>query len=218
MRRKIDYSLYVVTDSALMSADTVEQSVEEAIRGGCTLVQLREKQASSLAFYNTAVRVREVTARWQIPLVINDRADIALAVNADGVHVGQRDLPAKVVREIIGEDKILGVSASNLSQALQAEREGADYIGVGALFATGTKTDAILLSMEELRKIRRLVRKPIVAIGGINKKNIPLFAGTGIDGIAVVSAVVSEKNIASAAAEIKSLFLAAMGREEDVRF
>lgn len=207
MKRKVDYSLYVVTDRDLMSADTVWQSVEDALRGGCTLVQLREKRASSLEFYNTALKVREVTDRYRAALVINDRADIALAVNADGLHVGQSDLPAKIARKIIGEDKILGVSASNLTEALQAEQDGADYIGAGAVFATGTKTDARLMTIEELKEIKRSVQTPVVAIGGINKKNIHLFSHTGIDGIAVVSAVVSEKDIALAAAEIKSLFL-----------
>ncbi|MBU5443405.1 thiamine phosphate synthase [Paenibacillus sp. MSJ-34] len=207
MNRNIDYSLYLVTDRGLMSTNTVERSVELAIQGGCTLVQLREKTLSTLDFYRTAVRVKAVCDRYKVPLLINDRVDIALAVDAAGVHVGQNDLPAGIVRGMIGEGKLLGVSASNLAEALQAERDGADYIGVGAMFATGTKADAQSVSMNELQEIRTAIRLPIVAIGGINPDTIPLFQGMGIDGIAVVSAIVSEDDIALAAKKIKDLFL-----------
>lgn len=207
MNRNIDYSLYLVTDRSVMSTNTVEHSVELAIQGGCTLVQLREKTLSSLEFYETAVRVKAVCDRYKVPLVINDRVDIALAVDAAGVHVGQSDLPAGIVRGMIGDGKILGVSASNLAEALQAERDGADYLGVGAMFATGTKADAKSVSMNELKEIRTAIRLPIVAIGGINQDTIPLLQGMGIDGIAVVSAIVSEDDIALAAKKIKDLFL-----------
>ncbi|MFD0713808.1 thiamine phosphate synthase [Paenibacillus sp. GCM10027626] len=207
MKPELDYSLYLVTDSSLMSTDALEQAVEQAILGGCTLVQLREKKLSSLDFYHTAVKVLAITNHFNIPLIINDRVDIALAVGADGVHIGQSDLPAKIVRKIIGEDKILGVSASSLAEALQAEKDGADYLGVGAMFATGTKTDAELVAMEELREIRKAIQLPVVVIGGINKNTIPLFSNTGIDGIAVVSAVISEDDITLAAAKLKGLFL-----------
>lgn len=207
MKLEIDYSLYVVTDSSLMSTNTLEQAVEQAILGGCTLVQLREKRLSSLEFYHTAVKVKAITDCYQIPLIINDRVDIALAVGAAGIHIGQSDLPAKIVRRIIGEDAILGVSASNLSEALQAEKDGADYLGIGAMFDTGTKTDAKRVSIEDLIEIRRAVHLPIVVIGGINKNTIPLFSNTGIDGIAVVSAIIAEDDITRAAAELKDLFL-----------
>lgn len=207
MKLEIDYSLYVVTDSSLMSTNTLEQAVEQAILGGCTLVQLREKRLSSLEFYHTAVKVKAIADYYQIPLIINDRADIALAVGAAGIHIGQSDLPAKIVRRIIGEDAILGVSASNLSEALQAEKDGADYLGIGAMFDTGTKTDAKRVSIEDLIEIRRAVHLPIVVIGGINKNTIPLFSNTGIDGIAVVSAIIAEDDITRAAAELKDLFL-----------
>lgn len=211
MKPEIDYSIYLVTDSELMSTETTPQAVEQAIKGGCTLVQLREKKLSSLDFYNTALKVKAITAHYNIPLIINDRVDIALAVNAEGVHIGQSDLPAKDVRRIIGNDKILGVSASGLNEAVQAERDGADYIGVGAMFATGTKADAELVSMESLRDIRRTTGLPIVVIGGINKNTIPFFAGSGVDGIAVVSAIISEKDIALAASGLKGLFLSIKG-------
>jgi len=206
MKPIIDYTLYLVTDSILMSTDTVEQSVEQAIKGGCTLVQLREKEKSSKDFFDTAMSVKAVCGSSGIPLMINDRVDIALAVDADGVHIGQKDLPAKIVRDLIGDDKILGVSASNLVEALQAEKDGADYLGVGAMFATGTKTDADTVSMDELSKIRKKTHLPIVVIGGINQNTIPLFSGSGINGIAVVSAIVSERNILAATRELKDLF------------
>jgi len=211
MKPEINYSIYLVTDSELMSTETVEQAVEQAIKGGCTLVQLREKKLSSLDFYNTALKVKTITDHYNIPLIINDRVDIALAVDAAGVHVGQSDLPAKIVRNIIGNDKILGVSASSLTEAMQAEKEGADYLGVGAMFITGTKTDAELVSLESLKEIKRTTSLPTVAIGGINKDTIPLLADTGIDGIAVVSAIISEKDIFMAASKIKSLFLSING-------
>ena len=207
MKPEINYSIYLVTDSELMSTETVEQAVEQAIKGGCTLVQLREKKLSSLDFYNTALKVKTITDHYNIPLIINDRVDIVLAVDAAGVHVGQSDLPAKIVRNIIGNDKILGVSASSLTEAMQAEKEGADYLGVGAMFITGTKTDAELVSLESLKEIKRTTSLPTVAIGGINKDTIPLLADTGIDGIAVVSAIISEKDISMAASSLKSLFL-----------
>jgi len=207
MKPEINYSIYLVTDCELMSTETVEQAVEQAIKGGCTLVQLREKKLSSLDFYKTALKVKTITDHYNIPLIINDRVDIALAVDVAGVHVGQSDLPAKIVRNIIGNDKILGVSASSLTEAMQAEKEGADYLGVGAMFITGTKTDAELVSLESLKEIKRTTSLPIVAIGGINKDTIPLLADTGIDGIAVVSAIISEKDIFMAASKIKSLFL-----------
>jgi len=146
-----------------------------------------------------------------VPLLINDRADIALAVNADGVHIGQEDLPLDQVRRMMGKDAIIGVSAGSLTEAAAAAALGADYLGVGAMFATGTKTDADIISMDELRRIRAAIKIPIVVIGGINKNTVPLFAGTGIDGIAVVSAVVSQKDAGGAARELKTLFHNTMG-------
>jgi thiamine-phosphate pyrophosphorylase len=206
MKPKIDYTLYLITDRALMTSKTIEDCVEQAVMGGCTLVQLREKNASSRRFYETAKSVRALTNRLGVPLIINDRADIALAIGADGVHVGQDDLPADKVRRIIGDDKILGVSASNKTEALAAVNAGADYLGVGAMYATGTKNDADLTTMEELRRIREAVTLPIVVIGGVNKETVPSFYGVGIDGLAVVSAIVAQKDITAAAREIKELF------------
>ena len=206
MKPEIDYSIYLVTDRDLMSTETLEEAVEEAIKGGCTLIQLREKECSSLDFYNTAVNVKKITDKYNVPLLINDRLDIALAVDAAGVHVGQSDLPCSVVRKIIGEDKIIGVSAGNLKDALRAQEDGADYLGVGAMYATGTKKDAKPTSMDELKKIRENVSIPIVVIGGINKDRISDFKGTGIDGLAIVSAIIAHKDICNSTKEIKEIF------------
>jgi thiamine-phosphate pyrophosphorylase len=203
----IDYTLYLVTDRALMSAPTLEQAVAEAIRGGCTVIQLREKALASLEFYKMAVNIKRITDAYRIPLIVNDRVDIALAVDAAGVHIGQSDLPASVARRLIGPQKILGVSASNMEEAVKAERDGADYLGVGAMWATGTKNDAKLVSMAELRQIRESVTIPLVAIGGINETTVPRFKGVGIDGISVVSAVIASADIAVAAGRLKTLFL-----------
>ena len=201
-----DYTLYLVTDRQLMSCDSLTEAVEQAILGGCTMIQLREKELPSLEFYNQAVAVKQVTERYHIPLIINDRIDIAMAVQAAGVHIGQHDLPAATVRKVIGENMLLGVSASSISEAIQAQQDGADYLGVGAMFPTGTKTDAESVSMEELQKIRTAVSLPIVVIGGINKGNAGRFKPMGIDGLAVVSAIIAQSDIKAAAAELKDLF------------
>ena len=201
-----DYTLYLVTDRQLMSCDSLTEAVEQAILGGCTMIQLREKELSSLEFYNQAVAVKQVTDKYHIPLIINDRIDIAMAVQATGVHIGQHDLPAAAVRKVIGENMLLGVSASSIAEAIQAQQDGADYLGVGAMFPTGTKTDADSVSMEELQKIRAAVSLPIVVIGGINKGNAGRFKPMGIDGLAVVSAIIAQSDIKAAAAELKYLF------------
>lgn len=201
-----DYRLYLVTDRQLMSCDTLTEAVEQAILGGCTMIQLREKELSSLEFYNQAVAVKQVTDKYHIPLIINDRIDIAMAVQAAGVHIGQCDLPAAAVRKVIGKNMLLGVSASSTAEAIQAQQDGADYLGVGAMFPTGTKIDADSVSMEELQNIRTAVSLPIVVIGGINKENAGYFKPMGIDGLAVVSAIIAQADIKAAAAELKELF------------
>lgn len=205
-KSKIDYTLYLCTDRKLMTSPTLEKTVEDAIKGGCTVIQLREKYCNSREFYNLALSIKAITDYYEIPLIINDRIDIAVAVKASGVHLGQKDLPAIVARKIIGEDKIIGVSANNLQAALKAEIDGADYIGVGALFTTNTKNDTKPVSVEQLKKICSSVKIPTIAIGGINHSNIHYLKDTGVNGVAIVSAIIGSKNIIFAAQELKALF------------
>ena len=206
MKRKVDYSIYLVTDQSLMSTDTLLEAVEQAILGGCTLVQLREKELSSLEFYKIAIELRELTDQYDIPLIINDRIDIALAIGADGVHIGQSDIPAVVARKIIGDNMVLGVSVRSVKEAKQAIRDGADCLGVGAIFATATKEEAEIVTMEELRRIREITKIPIVVIGGINKNNASSFKALGVDGLAVVSAIISQKDIIAATKKLKQIW------------
>ena len=203
---KPDYSLYLVTDRMLMNTRTLGEAVGQAVSGGCTLVQLREKDISSLDFYALALEIKKITDSYGIPLIINDRIDIAMAAGAAGVHVGQNDIPADIARKVIGKDMLLGVSVSSAAEAVNAAEAGADYLGVGAMFPTGTKRDAKFVSMEELGEIRRTVDIPIVVIGGINSENAMLFRPMGIDGLAVVSAVIARHDIKKAAVHLKSQF------------
>lgn len=191
-----------------MTAATIEEAVEKAVRGGCTLVQLREKEASSREFYDYAVWVKRVTDGHGVPLIINDRADIALAIDAAGVHVGQSDLPPAAARRIVGPDKIVGVSASDFEEARRAVEEGADYLGVGAMYATGTKAEAAATSFDDLRRIREAFALPIVVIGGVNMATLPSFRGLGLDGLALVSAILGADDIEAAAREMRKAFTA----------
>lgn len=206
MKNKIDYTLYLCTDRDLMSSATIEENVELAIKGGCTVIQLREKNCSSKEFYDLAVSVKKITDKYNVPLIINDRVDIAMAVDAAGVHIGQSDLPADVVRRIIGDDKIIGVSTAKLEEALKAVKDGADYLGVGAMYSTDTKTDARPVTMEELKEIRKNVDIPIVVIGGINMNTLGNFKNMGIDGLAVVSAIVAQPDAEKAAKDMYEAF------------
>lgn len=198
-KSRVDYTLYLVTDRWQMSSETVERSVELAIEGGASVVQLREKDCTSREFYELAVRVRKITAPRNVPLIINDRIDICLAANADGVHLGQKDLPCREARKILGGDKIIGVSAALPEEARQAQADGADYLGVGAVFATGTKSDTRPVTPEIIREIRAAVTIPFVVIGGVNAENIGRLYGLGINGAAVVSAVVAQSDVTAAA-------------------
>ncbi len=202
--KKIDYSLYLVADSSFITLETAEKKVTEAIEGGVTIVQLRAKDISAAEFYNMALKIKMITGYYNMPLIINDRVDIAIAADADGVHTGQEDLPAKEVRKLIGMNKIMGISVSNIKEAEKAERDSADYLGAGAMFPTDTKLDAKYVSIEELREIKKKVQIPVVAIGGINAGNAEKIFCAGADGIAVVSAVLGEKNIKEAALKLVS--------------
>lgn len=205
MKDKVDYSLYLITDRSLMSTDTLEDAVEKAIRGGCRIIQLREKEITSLEFYQRALSVQEITKKYKVPLIINDRIDIALAVDAEGVHLGQNDLCTSVARRLIGRNKLLGVSVSTADDAIRAEADGADYLGVGAMFQTRTKTDARIVSFGELARIREAVQIPIVVIGGINIETAAFFKETGINGFAVISGIIAQKDITAAARRLKEV-------------
>ncbi|MDO5859751.1 thiamine phosphate synthase [Methanobrevibacter sp.] len=201
----IDLSLYLVTDNS----DNVEKflnTIEEAIKGGVTVVQIREKTADTLDFYNLALKVKEITAKYNVPLIINDRVDIALAIDADGVHVGQSDMPCDVTRKLIGQNKILGVSAATINEAKKAESDGADYIGTGAVFPTATKDDAPSVTKEELIQIVDSIDIPVVAIGGINLDNANQLTDTGIAGLSVVSAIMSSDNPKKSSEELLNIF------------
>ena len=188
------YALYLVTDTEICPRKKLCQTVENAILGGVTMVQLREKDLDSRTFYQEALALKEITSRYGIPLLINDRLDIALAIDADGLHIGQSDLPVAVVRRILGPDKLLGVSVDTLAQAETAKRAGADYFGVGAVFPTTTKDDASYVGIQIPGEIRRALNLPVVGIGGISKETLPLLYGSGIDGIAVVSAIMASSD------------------------
>lgn len=201
---KVDYTLYLCTDSRLMSCGTVEESVERGILGGVSVVQLREKNASSLELFQLAKRVKLVTDRYNVPLVINDRLDICQAVDAAGVHLGQSDLPCREARRILGDGKLIGVSAALPEEAARAQADGADYLGVGAVFTTSTKTNTRPVTPDAIRAIRRAVTIPFVVIGGVNAQNIAQLYGLGINGAAVISAVVSSHDITEAARIMRS--------------
>ena len=205
-KEDIDYSVYLVTDRRNKTDEEFLNIIEEAIKGGTTIVQLREKTASTKEFYDLALKVKEITSRYDVPLLINDRIDIALAVDSEGVHIGQDDMPAGIAREIIGEDKILGVSASTVEEAKKAEIDSADYIGSGAVFPTATKDDADSVSEEELKEIVDSIDIPVVAIGGITVENAHTLKASGIAGFSVVSAIMSAEDPKEASEKLKEIY------------
>jgi thiamine-phosphate pyrophosphorylase len=206
----IDYSLYLVTDRSLSKGRTNLAIVDAAVAGGITCVQLREKHCGTREFIHEASALRLLLRNHDIPLIINDRLDIALAVEADGVHLGQSDMPMAMARKIAGNSLIIGISAESTDDALRAEQEGADYIGISPVFATPTKTDTgAPLGLAGINKIRGLVDIPLVGIGGINQENAASVIAAGADGVAVVSAIVSADNPAAAARTLKTLVMRA---------
>lgn len=210
--RKIDYSLYLVTDRKQPAPGTFEKVVEEALKGGATLVQLREKEGDTGLLYERAVKLKQITKAYHVPLIIDDRIDIMMAADADGVHLGQSDMPAALARKLIRADKIMGVSAGTLEEAVKAEKDGADYLGVGAMFPTATKKDADITTPETLRKIMDTVHIPVVTIGGMNERTIPLFKGYGLSGFAVVSAIMASREPEKAAKNLKRIIDDIVGR------
>ena len=195
--------LYLVTDRHWLKAHSLYEDVEAAINGGVTCVQLREKHLNRQLFIREAKELKEICNQNQIPLIINNDVEVMLEVDADGIHVGQNDMQAQDVRKLIGSDKVLGVSVQTVEQAITAQNAGADYLGVGAVFPTGTKDDAIEVDLATLQDICQHVDIPIVAIGGINQENLLQLEGSGIDGIAVVSAIMAAEDIFEATKQLK---------------
>ena len=202
---KKDLLLYAVTDRAWLGDKTLAWQVEESLKGGATMIQLREKHLDEAAFQAEALELQALCRRYGVPFLINDDVELAVAVNADGVHVGQHDMEAGQVREKIGPDKILGVSAQTVEQALKAQAAGADYLGVGAVFPSPTKKNAIRITTGQLGEICGSVSIPCVAIGGISRENLPALAGGGMDGFALVSAIFSQPDIEAACRELRAL-------------
>lgn len=202
---KKDLLLYAVTDRGWLNGDTLYHQVEQAIQGGVTFVQLREKELDEDQFLEEAKEIQGLCRRYHVPFVINDNVKIAAQIDADGVHVGQSDMAAGDVRKKLGSDKIIGVSAQTVEQALLAQKMGADYLGVGAVFHTGSKADADDVSHDTLRAICEAVDIPVIAIGGIGTGNVMQLSGSGICGIAVISALFAQPDIKAAAEELKAL-------------
>lgn len=193
--------LYAVTDrSWLKEGQTLLSVCEDILNNGATFLQIREKDLDAASFQEEAAQLKQLCSRYKVPYVVNDSVEIAMAIDADGVHVGQSDLKGRDIRSMIGADKILGISAGTVAEAVAAEQAGADYIGVGAVFGTSTKKDARNLTLEKLKEITRAVSIPVVAIGGINSKNLMELAGSGVDGVAVVSAIFAAEDPGQAAA------------------
>jgi thiamine-phosphate pyrophosphorylase len=211
-RQKIDYSLYLVTDRALSLGRSNLEVIEAAVNGGVTLVQLREKEASTREFYQEGLKIKDYLEAADIPLIINDRVDIALALDADGVHLGQEDLPVDAARKILGPHKIIGASAFNTEEAVAAESRGADYLGLSPIFVTGTKPELVAeIGMKGISSLRRAVKIPLVGIGSMNQSNAYEAVKMGLDGVAVVSAICSQEDPQAAARALKAQVMRAKG-------
>ena len=196
--------LYAVTDRAWTGKLTLLQQIEQALEGGATCIQLREKELDTESFLHEALEVRSLCRRFNVPFIINDNVEVAIKCRADGIHIGQHDMETKKARMLIGPDMILGVSAQTVEQALKAQNDGADYLGVGAVFPTGTKQDADDVKISTLQDICNAVSIPVVAIGGISKNNMKQLKGSGIDGVAIVSAIFAQNDIKTATADLLS--------------
>jgi len=201
----IDYSLYLCTNSEINNNYTIEDCVEKAIQGGVTFVQVREKNKSLDEFLDIAKKIKKVTDSNKIPLVINDNIDVALKINADGIHVGQNDISCLEARKILGSNKIIGVTVSNLAEAKEAISSGATYLGVGAIYKSKTKKDAIVVGMKELKKIIEYSSIPVVVIGGINENTIPMLKGIKIDGYAMIRPILGKTDITNATRSLKKI-------------
>lgn len=197
--------LYAVTDRAWIGKQNLYEQVESALKGGATCVQLREKNLDEELFLEEAIKIKSLCKKYGIPFLVNDNVDIAIKCEADGVHVGQEDMAVSKVRKLVGDKMIIGVSVQNINEALESIKNGADYLGVGAMFSTSTKLDANVIPFENLKSVCNAVNIPVVAIGGIGKNNIMKLAGSGADGVALVSAIFGAKNIEEECRELRRL-------------
>lgn len=202
---KKDLLLYAVTDRSWLNGQTLYEQVEQALKGGVSFLQLREKELEEQAFLEEAKVIQELCKKYQVPFLINDNVELAASIGADGVHVGQSDMAAGAAREKLGPDRIIGVSARSVEEALEAQRQGADYLGVGAVFPTGSKADAVEVDHQVLKEICSAVEIPVIAIGGIGRDNVAQLKGSGICGIAVISAIFAQNDIEAAARELRGL-------------
>lgn len=203
----IDYSLYLCTDSGINSYYDIQECVRQAILGGVTIVQVREKNKKTEEIYLIADRIKKITDAYNVPLIINDNIDVALKINADGIHIGQDDISCLEARKILGKNKIIGVTVTTLEQAKRAIEQGATYLGVGAIYKSTTKKDAKIVSHEELLKILNFCKIPIVVIGGINENTIPNFKNYNISGYAMIRPILGKENITESAMKLKKLIL-----------
>ncbi len=201
--KKIDTSLYFITDSTNYSEEKFLFRVEQALMGGTTLIQLREKEKTTREYIELAEKVHTITKKYNVPLIIDDRVDVALAIDAEGVHLGKEDMPIDIARKILGEDKIIGATAKTVEAALDAYNKGADYLGVGAIYPTTTKVKTVITSVDTLKNICAAVPIPVNAIGGLNKDNVGILKDVDIDGICVVSAIMKADDARQAACELK---------------
>ena len=202
--KKFDSPLYFITDSTGYTEAEFLRRVEQGLRGGATLLQLREKDRTTREYLDLAGKVHAIARRYDVPLIIDDRVDVALAAGAEGVHLGQTDMPVSMARRLMGDDKIIGATTKTVPQALEAYEQGADYLGVGAIYPTTTKVITILTSVDTLREICQAVPVPVNAIGGLNRGNIDVLEGVPVAGICVVSAIMKAEDPARAAAELKA--------------
>ena len=203
--KKVDVLLYAITDKGALHGRDICKAVEDAVKGGATIIQLREKGLDEKSLTEEAAKLTEICHRYNVPLIVNDNVDAAINSGADGVHVGMEDTPVSEIRARVSDEFIIGATAKTVEQAKKAQAEGADYLGVGAVFPSPTKKDAIRITNEQLREIANSVDIPVAAIGGISKDNILQLQGSGADGAAVVSAIFAQDDIAEAAAELKKL-------------
>ena len=203
--KKFDTSLYFITDSTGLEENVFLYKVEQALSGGVTIMQIREKNKSTREYMHLAEKVHEIAVKYGVPLIIDDRIDVAMAINAEGVHLGQSDMPVNTARRILGENIIIGATTKTVEQALEAVKNGADYLGVGAIYPTTTKVKTVLTSVDTLKDICHAVSIPVNAIGGLNKDNCNILENTGISGICVVSAIMKSPNPKKAAEELRQI-------------